>query len=166
MCIRDSVSTSSANIDGSTRRSVSLMSSIHQPSSPSKYWYAAPEAGSRAERVTPKPQPPVLEVTHRRRALRPAKGERSKADRAQTPRPTVPPLVQFGPPLQLSRSPQSLWAGSLPSVSTVQLASVPNTSPMSDHMGNFSHMFSLLVSDWSSPGSNWQTAKTSCTVEL
>src|SRR5688572_9180782 len=90
----------------------------------------------------PNDQPPSTMPIQRRRATRPAKGDRSKAERVHTPPLAVElPDVQPEPGAQLM-SPQSLCAGSLPSVSVVQVALVPNTSPLSAYKGLAAHIVS------------------------
>src|SRR5678815_4134612 len=119
---------------GPTRRSVTLMSSRNQPSSRLPYPYVGlPGSGSSADRVVPKDQPPPWVPIQRILATRPANGPSLKADLAHTPVPVLPVSAQFAPPEQLVRAPQSLWDGSVPAVSTVQVGSLPMMLPVSAH---------------------------------
>src|SRR5262245_40116037 len=105
------------------------------------------------DRDVPKPQPPPPSKIQRSLARRPRNDDRLKVDRAHTPRPWLPfsrNEPQFGSvtQLQVPRAvrlvvvPQSLSTGSLPSWSTVQVRSLPYTSPMSDHCGWLPHIVS------------------------
>src|SRR5688572_25316690 len=100
-----------------------------------------PGSGSRADLWVPNDQPPSIMPIHLSRATRPEKDDRLNALRVHTPAPTEPFSVHPGPGAQV-RSPQSLWAESLLSVSETQVASVPKMSPLSANNGLKLHIVS------------------------